>query len=149
MFFFCFFLYSFLPLQYWMILIQACFTLLIFCYLFNKVWKSSSSEKLCHSFFFFFALWIYCIWPNYRTMHLSFSNLLGKLVVKYVFTYTTGTLKKDQGSTYLMIHVQCLCVLLFFPPDFLYKSISRVERKTMVTQTYFWNPCLGATWTPL
>ena len=27
--------------------------------------------------------------------------------------------------------------------------ISRVERKTMVTQTYFWNPCLGATWTPL
>ena len=29
------------------------------------------------------------------------------------------------------------------------KSISRVERKTIVTQTYFWNPCLGATWTPL
>ena len=28
-------------------------------------------------------------------------------------------------------------------------SRSRVERKTMVTQTYFWNPCLGATWTPL
>ena len=27
--------------------------------------------------------------------------------------------------------------------------ISRVERKTMVTQTYFWNPFLGATWTPL
>ena len=27
--------------------------------------------------------------------------------------------------------------------------ISRVERKTIVTQTYFWNPCLGATWTPL
>ena len=26
---------------------------------------------------------------------------------------------------------------------------SRVERKTIVTQTYFWNPCLGATWTPL
>ena len=22
--------------------------------------------------------------------------------------------------------------------------ISRVERKTIVTQTYFWNPCLGA-----
>ena len=29
------------------------------------------------------------------------------------------------------------------------KHNSRVERKTMVTQTYFWNPCLGATWTPL
>ena len=28
-------------------------------------------------------------------------------------------------------------------------NISRVERKTMVTQTYFWNPCLVATWTPL
>ena len=28
-------------------------------------------------------------------------------------------------------------------------SDSRVERKTIVTQTYFWNPCLGATWTPL
>ena len=26
---------------------------------------------------------------------------------------------------------------------------SRVERKTVVTQTYFWNPCLGATLTPL
>ena len=26
---------------------------------------------------------------------------------------------------------------------------SRVERKTIVTQTYFWNPCLGAAWTPL
>ena len=22
---------------------------------------------------------------------------------------------------------------------------SRVERETIVTQTYFWNPCLGAT----
>ena len=28
-------------------------------------------------------------------------------------------------------------------------SKSRVERKTMVTRTYFLNPCLGATWTPL
>ena len=30
-----------------------------------------------------------------------------------------------------------------------FNIISRVERKTIVTQTYFWNPCLGATWTPL
>ena len=29
------------------------------------------------------------------------------------------------------------------------KDYTEVERKTIVTQTYFWNPCLGATWTPL
>ena len=39
----------------------------------------------------------YHIWPNYCTMHLGFSKLLGKfLVVKYASTYTKGTLKKYQ-----------------------------------------------------
>ena len=52
-------------------------------------------------------------------MHLGFSQLLGKLVVKYVSTYTKGRLKKDQRRTYLMIRLQFLCV---FYSDFLDKA---------------------------
>ena len=44
------------------------------------------------------------------------SQLLGKLVVKYVSTYTKGTLKKDQRRAYLMILMRC------FYSDFLYKA---------------------------
>ena len=36
----------------------------------------------------------YPIRTTYRTMRLGVSQLLGKLVVKYVSTYTKGTLKK-------------------------------------------------------
>ena len=51
-------------------------------------------------------------------MRLGFSKLLGKVVVKYVFTYTNGTLKKnDQGYD---AYVMFLCVFSF---DFLYRSI--------------------------
>ena len=53
----------------------------------------------------------YRIRLNYRTMHSGFSQLLDKLVVKYVSTYTKGTLKKDQQRTYLMILIQCFCVV--------------------------------------
>ena len=35
---------------------------------------------------------VYRIRPNYRTVHVEFSQLLGKLVVKYVSTYLKGTL---------------------------------------------------------
>ena len=58
----------------------------------------------------------YRIRPNYRTMHLGLSKLLGKLVVKYVTTYTKGTLKNDQEKLNLMMHI-------WFFSDFLYKSI--------------------------
>ena len=34
------------------------------------------------------------ICPSYRTVLLGFSKLLGKLVIKYISTYTKGTLKK-------------------------------------------------------
>ena len=37
---------------------------------------------------------IYRIQPNYRTVRIGFSKMLGKLVVKYVPTYTKGTLLK-------------------------------------------------------
>ena len=40
----------------------------------------------------------------------------------------------------LLVH-RLVCIFIVY--------ISRVERKTIVTQTYFWNPCLGATWTSL
>ena len=39
-------------------------------------------------------LGIYRIRPNYRIVCLGFSKLLGKLVVKFVSTYTKGTPKK-------------------------------------------------------
>ena len=59
-------------------------------------------------------------------MRSGFSELLGKLVVKYVATYTKGTLKKkDQRRTYLMILLRCFCVffcLFVFYFDFLYKA---------------------------
>ena len=43
--------------------------------------------------------WDYHIQSNYSTVHLGFSKLLGKLVVKYVPTYTKGILKKKKKKT--------------------------------------------------
>ena len=57
----------------------------------------------------------YRIRPNYRTMRLGFSKLLGKLVVKYVPTYTKGTLKKkDQRRTYQMNDAYAIFKRFFF-----------------------------------
>ena len=64
----------------------------------------------------------YHIQPNYCTVHLSFSKLLRKLMVKNVTTCIRGTLKKDQQKTYLMMLLRFVFFLLFFS-DFLYKSI--------------------------
>ena len=54
--------------------------------------------------------------PNYRTVRWGFSQLLGKLVVKYVSTYTMGTLKKPAkdllNDSYAMF--VCVCVFLFW-----------------------------------
>ena len=58
----------------------------------------------------------YHIQPNYRTVCLGFSELLGKLVEKYVSAYQGYTSKKDQQRTHLMMFIQ-------FFSDFLYKSI--------------------------
>ena len=71
--------------------------------------------------------WLYRIWPNYHTVRLGFSQLLGKLVVKYVSIYTKGTLKKDQWRTYLMILLQCF--LCFFILIFLINHMLRVLYK--------------------
>ena len=49
---------------------------------------------------------IYDIQPNYHAMHLGFSILLWKLVVKYVSTYTKSTLKNYQRRIYRMILMQ-------------------------------------------
>ena len=46
----------------------------------------------------------YCIRPNYVTMSLGFSKLLGKLVVKYMYPSIRRLhLKKDQQRTYVMM----------------------------------------------
>ena len=45
----------------------------------------------------------YGIRLNYHTMHLGFSKLLEKLVVKYVSTYTKGTLKKRSAKDLMML----------------------------------------------
>ena len=63
-----------------------------------------------------FFIYTYHTGPNYRTMRLDVSQSLGKFVVKYVSTYTKGTLKKDQQRTYLKMF------LCFFYSDFLYKA---------------------------
>ena len=64
----------------------------------------------------------YCIQPNFHTVCLGFSKILGKLVVKYVPTYTKGTLKKKMLKTHQIMLMRCLLVFLFFFSDFLYKS---------------------------
>ena len=48
-------------------------------------------------------------------VHLAFSKLLKKLVVKNVSTYTKGhtTLKKDQRRTYQMMLMQCSVLFVF------------------------------------
>ena len=51
----------------------------------------------------------------------GFSQLLGKLVVKYVSTYAKGTLQKDQRRTYVMILMRCVFFFVFYS-DFLYKA---------------------------
>ena len=59
----------------------------------------------------------YRIRPNYRTVRLSFSKLLGKLVIKYVSTYTKATLKqisaKDLSNDAYAIFL-CFLFLIFF-----------------------------------
>ena len=53
----------------------------------------------------------YPIQPNYHTVPIGFSKMLGKLVVKYVPTYTKGTLRKDlSNNAYAMF----LYVFFFF-----------------------------------
>ena len=60
-----------------------------------------------------FALY-YHIQPNYRTMRSGFSKLLGKLVVKYVSTYTKGTLKKKRSVKVLSNDAYVIFFLIFF-----------------------------------
>ena len=79
-------------------------------------------------------------------MRLGFSKLLGKLVVKYVPTYTKGIKKKkDQRRTSNDAYVMFFCVC-FFSSDFLYKSICfwysfelhrQVDAIQMCTQNIF------------
>ena len=66
----------------------------------------------------------YRIRPNYRTVRLGFSKLLGKLVIKYVASYTKGTLKSYQrfilSRAYL---VMLMWLFLCFFSYCLHKSI--------------------------
>ena len=55
----------------------------------------------------------YRIQPNYRTVRIGFSKMLGKLVVKYVPTYTKGTLLKQLRTHQIML-MRCFCRVFFF-----------------------------------
>ena len=60
---------------------------------------------------------IYRIRPNYHTVHLGFSKLLGTIFCGKMCIYLLRIhYKKDQKNTYLMVTMQ-------FFSDFLYKSI--------------------------
>ena len=84
----------------------------------------TSSEWWSHISVGFVGKTKYRIQPNYHTVCLGFSKMLGKLVVKYVPTYTKGTLKKIakdlSNNAYVMF---CMFFCLFFFSDFLNKSI--------------------------
>ena len=60
----------------------------------------------------------YNIQLNYHTVCLGFSKTLGKLVVKYVDTYTKNTLwkkkKKKKKRIYQIMLMGCLCVCVCF-----------------------------------
>ena len=57
----------------------------------------------------------YRIQPNYRTVRIGFSKMLGKLVVKYVPTYTKGTLlKKNCEKTYQIMLMRFFFFFFFF-----------------------------------
>ena len=63
----------------------------------------------------FLGIATYRIRPNYHTVRSGISRLLGKLVVKYVSTYTKGTLKKRSpkdlsNDSYTMF--VCLLVII-------------------------------------
>ena len=70
------------------------------------------------NFFFYFSIKKnYCIQPNYCTTCLAFAKLLGKLAVKYVSTYTKGTLiqrSADDLSNYAYVMFLCFLFLIFF-----------------------------------
>ena len=88
---------------------------------------------------------VYHIRPNYRTMCLDFSKLLGKLVVKYVSTYTKGTIK--QRSAQDLPNDAYVIFLCFSFSDFLYKSIFcgyslELHRQVSAIQTSTHNICL-------
>ena len=57
----------------------------------------------------------YRIRPNSHTVHLGFSKLSGKLVVKYVSMYTKGTLKQSSAEDLLNdAYVTFFCLFVFF-----------------------------------
>ena len=60
----------------------------------------------------------YRIQPNYRTVRLGFSEMLGKLVVKYIPTYTKGTLKKKKKKNAMFLYVCIFFFFFFFVFDF-------------------------------
>ena len=55
-------------------------------------------------------------------MPLGFSKLLGKLVVKYVSTYTKGTLKKKKSARDLSKDANAMFLWVSFPLIFFIKA---------------------------
>ena len=75
---------------------------------------------------------------------------LYKIIYDHVAIQIPDNFKKKNGVTLVTCNLPLLDKSMHLPVITNSPSYnSRVERKTIVTQTYFWNPCLGATWTPL
>ena len=66
----------------------------------------------------------YHIGTNYCTVHLGFSKLLGKLVVKYVSTYTKGTLKKKKSVKDLSNEAYAMFLCVFSVYESIYYGYS-------------------------
>ena len=92
-------------------------------------------------FFFLLKKQIYCLSPNYSTVRLSFSKLLGTLICGKICIYLLRMhCKKDQKRTYLMMTMR-------FFSDFLYKGICcwysfELHRQVSAIQMSTYNICL-------
>ena len=79
---------------------------------------------------------IYHIRPNYCTVRLGFSKLLGKLVVKFVLTYTNVVL--------LLMLMRCFCTcvcVFFFLLHFLIKAYVVGIHLNCIDKTMEWLDC--------
>ena len=89
----------------------------------------------------------YRIRPNYRTVRLGISKLLGQLICGKIFIYLPWIhYKKDQKRMYLMMIMRVFFVFIFFS-DFLYKGICcgysfELHRQDDAIQVSIHNICL-------
>ena len=93
-------------------------------------------------FFFFSTMWMYLIQPNYRTVRLGFSKLLGTLICDKLCTYLLRihySKKKDQKRTYLMMIMR---IFLIFIIKACWRHSFELYRQVDAIQMSIHNICL-------